>query len=47
VIVRFTGVALAATFVLAWRRDYSPVGIFSKRADREFVQALRARFGAA
>ena len=42
-----TGVALAATFVLAWRRGYSPVGIFSKRADAQFVQTLRARFGTA
>ena len=42
-----TGVALAATFVLAWRRGYSPVGIFSKRADAQFVRTLRARFGTA
>ncbi len=39
-----TGVLLAMTFVLAWRRGYSPVGIFSRRADEVFVQALRARF---
>jgi inner membrane protein len=42
-----TGVALALTLFLAWSRGYSPVGIFSMRADRQFVQALRARFGAA
>jgi ABC-type Na+ efflux pump permease subunit len=40
-----TGVALAITFALAWRRGYSPVGIFSKGLDQQFVQALRARFG--
>ncbi len=34
---------LAVTFVLAWRRGYSPVGLFSSRADRAFVTALRAR----
>jgi hypothetical protein len=42
-----TGLALSLTLVLAWRRGYSPVGIFSKRADREFVKTLRARFRAA
>ena len=40
-----TGLALAVTFVLAWRRGYSPVGVFSRRADQLFVRALRARFG--
>lgn len=30
---------------LAWRRGYSPLGIFSQRADRKFVGALRGRFG--
>jgi len=40
-----TGVALAITFLLAWRRGYSPIGIFSKRADVKFVATLRARFG--
>ena len=38
-----TAVALAVTFVLAWHRGYSPVGIFSRRADELFVQALRSR----
>ncbi|HXH37947.1 MAG TPA: metal-dependent hydrolase [Thermoanaerobaculia bacterium] len=40
-----TGVALAMTFLLAWRRGYSPIGIFSKRADARFVETLRDRFG--
>lgn len=35
---------LGITFFLAWRRGYSPVGLFSARADRAFVAALRARF---
>jgi membrane-bound metal-dependent hydrolase YbcI (DUF457 family) len=42
-----TGIAMAVTLVLAWRRGYSPVGMFSKPADRRFVRTLRARFGAA
>jgi Predicted membrane-bound metal-dependent hydrolase (DUF457). len=41
-----TGLALAITLVLAWRRGYSPVGMFSRRADETFVRALRARFHA-
>jgi inner membrane protein len=40
-----TGAALGTTFVLAWRRGFSPVGMFSKRADLQFVEAVRARFG--
>lgn len=35
---------LAVTFVLAWRRGYSPIGLLSTRADRAFVTTLRARF---
>jgi membrane-bound metal-dependent hydrolase YbcI (DUF457 family) len=38
-----TGIALTITLVLAWRRGYSPVGLFSPRADEVFVQTLRAR----
>jgi len=40
-----TGAALALVFFLAWRRGYSPVGLFSERADAAFVGALRGRFG--
>lgn len=36
---------LDLTFFLAWRRGYSPLGIFSTRADNAFVAALRSRFG--
>jgi inner membrane protein len=43
--VLITAIALAATLYLAWRRGFSPVGIFSERADRTFVAALRGRFG--
>ncbi len=39
-----TGVLLALAFYLAWRRGYSFVGIFSKRADAAFVRTLRQRF---
>ena len=39
-----TGIALAATFVLAWARGYSPIGMISRRADEIFVRTLRARF---
>ena len=35
---------LGATFYLAWRCGYSPLEIFSGRADRAFVKALRKRF---
>jgi membrane-bound metal-dependent hydrolase YbcI (DUF457 family) len=34
---------LIATFVLAWKRGYSPVSLFSRRADALFVDALRRR----
>jgi inner membrane protein len=39
-----TGVALALTFYLAWKRGFSPLEMFSARADRTFVAALRRRF---
>ena len=39
-----TGAALLLTFFLAWDRGYSPVGLFSERADRAFVGTLRRRF---
>lgn len=39
-----TGAALFLTFFLAWDRGYSPVGLFSERADRAFVETLRRRF---
>jgi len=39
-----TGAALLLTFFLAWDRGYSPVGLFSERADRAFVETLRKRF---
>ena len=40
-----TAILLLLTFVLAWRRGYSPVGLLSPGADRAFVGALRDRFG--
>ena len=38
-------VLLALTLYLAWRRGYSPLGMLSRRADKAFVDTLRARFG--
>ncbi len=42
--VAVTAVALFVTFYLAWRRGFSPVGIFSSKADRAFINTLRGRF---
>lgn len=42
-----TGVLLVLAFVLAVRRGYSPLGIFSSRIDLAFVRTLRARFAPA
>ena len=39
-----TGVLVALTFYLAWRRGCSPLGLVSPRADRAFVGTLRRRF---
>lgn len=39
-----TLIALSATFYLAWRRGYSPLEIFSPRADGIFIATLRHRF---
>jgi hypothetical protein len=45
----FTLAAIAACIVLAFRRGYSPVEVFSSKGDRVFVQAIRdfarRRFG--
>lgn len=41
--IAITLVLLTATFALAWSRGYSPVGLFSERADAAFVDALRIR----
>ena len=35
---------LGLTFYLAWRRGYSPLEMISRRADREYIDALRRRF---
>jgi len=34
---------IAATFLLAWKRGYSPLEMVSHKADRIFVEALRNR----
>ena len=39
-----TIVLLIATFVLAWSRGYSPLGLLSLRADSTFIQTIRRRF---
>lgn len=42
--VVFAVTMLALTFVLAWRRGYSPLEVVSSRADQAFVRTLRERF---
>jgi inner membrane protein len=42
--VAITVVLLVATFVLAWHRGYSPVGLVSARTDAAFLEALYGRF---
>jgi inner membrane protein len=42
--VVITVVLLLLTFVLAWRRGYSVLGLLSARADRAFIATLRRRF---
>ena len=39
-----TGLLLAVTFYLAWRRGFSPLEIISTRADGALVASLRKRF---
>jgi hypothetical protein len=39
-----TGAALLATLFLAWKRGYSPLEMFSARADKAFVETLWSRF---
>ena len=41
-----TGVILALSVYLAWRRGYSFVGLLSEREDQAFVKVLHTRFGA-
>jgi inner membrane protein len=42
--ILLTVVLLLTTFVLAWRRGYSPLSLISARADRVFIDTLHARF---
>jgi len=42
--VVITAIALLLMLYLAWRRGYSPVNIFSVKADGAVVAALRSRF---
>jgi membrane-bound metal-dependent hydrolase YbcI (DUF457 family) len=39
-----TGLALALTLYLAWKRGYSPLELISTRADRALTATLRQRF---
>ncbi len=43
--VLITAALMTLTIYYAWRRGYSPVGLFSGRADKVFVDMLRNRFG--
>jgi hypothetical protein len=38
-----TGILLATTFYLAWKRAYSPLEMISARSDQAFVKTLRNR----
>ena len=42
--VVITAALMALTIYYAWRRGYSPVGLFSERADGVFIEMLRKRF---
>ena len=42
--IAITAALLLATFYLAWQRGFSPLEMFSKKADIVFVAALRHRF---
>jgi hypothetical protein len=42
--VAITGLLLVVTFVLAWRRGYSPLEMISNKADIAFVRTLKERF---
>jgi inner membrane protein len=39
-----TALLIALSFILAWKRGFSPLELFSKRADAIFVETLRKRF---
>jgi inner membrane protein len=41
-----TGTLIAISLVLAWQRGFSPLEMFSRKADSIFVAALRPRFTA-
>ena len=43
--VLITAVLMCVAIYYAWRRGYSPVGLFSTRADNAFTEILAARFG--
>jgi hypothetical protein len=43
--VLITILLLCLTFWMAWARGFSPVGLFSAKADQAFVRTLRGRFG--
>ena len=40
-----TVIAIGILIFLSWRRGYSPLEIFSTKADKAFVEVLRRRFG--
>lgn len=42
--IAITIILLAITFRLAWLRGYSPVCLFSEKADKVFVETIRKRF---
>ncbi|MEW6673142.1 MAG: metal-dependent hydrolase [Thermodesulfobacteriota bacterium] len=40
-----TALSILVSCYLAWKRGFSFVGLFSQKADRQFVAALHGRFG--
>ncbi len=40
-----TAIAIGISIFFSWRRSYSPLEIFSMKADKAFVEVLKRRFG--
>jgi hypothetical protein len=43
--IALTMLLLVLTFMLAWKRGYSPLEMISQRADAKLIESLRVRFG--
>ena len=40
-----TGILLALTLYMTWRKGFSPLDLLSQKADRALVETIRGRFG--